>query len=85
MSDHTIGITASIAAVALGAAVIEKHFTLEKTLPGTDHVLSVTPEELRAMVAMIRELEVMLGTPEKRPVPAELAIREQVRSRFPKS
>ncbi|MBI4596962.1 MAG: N-acetylneuraminate synthase family protein [Candidatus Omnitrophica bacterium] len=83
-SDHTIGITAPLIAVALGAAVIEKHFTMDKSLPGTDHALSVTPEELRAMVDGIRRVERLLGVAEKQPVAAELAIRDAVRARFPK-
>jgi sialic acid synthase SpsE len=84
-SDHTIGALAPVIAVALGATVIEKHFTLDKRLPGTDHVLSVTPEELRELVGMIRQAERLLGTALKKPVEAELAIREMVRNRFPKT
>ena len=83
-SDHTLGWLAPLAAVTLGAVVIEKHFTLDKSLPGTDHILSVTPEELRDMVLRIRQLEQLLGHGEKRPGPGELAIREMVRSRFAK-
>jgi sialic acid synthase SpsE len=83
-SDHTIGMLAPILAVALGATVIEKHFTLDRSLPGTDHVLSVTPPELEQLVRDIRASEVLLGAPGKRPTEAELAIRETVRSRFPK-
>ena len=84
-SDHTIGILAPVVAVARGARVIEKHFTLDRSLPGTDHVLSVTPEELEQMVERIREVEVLLGDPEKKPTEEEDAIREFVRSRFPKT
>ena len=83
-SDHTIGITAPIAAVALGARVIEKHYTLAKTLPGTDHILSVTPDEFREMVKEIQRMELMLGSPEKTPRPAEMKIRELVRARWAK-
>lgn len=83
-SDHTIGILAPVVAVALGAEVVEKHFTLDKSLPGTDHVLSVTPDELREMVGMIREVEVLLGSPVKEPTASERSIVEFVRSRFPK-
>lgn len=83
-SDHTVGTLASLAAVALGAEVIEKHFTLDKSLPGTDHVLSVTPEELAGLVAGIREVERLRGTPEKAPTERELAVRDAVRQRFPK-
>ena len=83
-SDHTIGPLASLAAVALGAEVVEKHFTLDKSLPGTDHVLSVTPEELAELVAGVREVERLLGSPEKAPTEREQAIRDAVRQRFPK-
>ena len=84
-SDHTIGVLAPVLAVALGATVIEKHFTLDKGLPGTDHVLSVTPQELREMVERIRQTERLLGEARKEPVEAERAIRETVRNRFPKA
>lgn len=60
-SDHTAGIEVPIAAVALGATVIEKHFTLDRTLPGPDHKASLEPNELRAMVAAIRHIEQSLG------------------------
>lgn len=83
-SDHTVGILAPVAAVSLGAQVIEKHFTLDKSLPGTDHPLSADPQELREMVAMIRRTEKLLGAACKGPVPRELAVREFVRGRFPK-
>jgi len=56
-SDHTLGIEVPIAAVALGATVIEKHFTLDKTLPGPDHKASLEPDELKAMVMAIRNIE----------------------------
>jgi N,N'-diacetyllegionaminate synthase len=83
-SDHTIGTLAPLLAVALGATVVEKHFTLDRSLPGTDHVLSVTPPELEQLVRDIRASEVLLGEPGKHPTQAEIAIREAVRSRFPK-
>ena len=60
-SDHTAGIEADIAAAALGAVVIEKHFTLDKALPGPDHKASHSPEELTAMVAAVRKTELALG------------------------
>ena len=60
-SDHTLGIEVPIAAVALGATVIEKHFTLDKTLPGPDHKASLEPEELKAMVSAIRNIEKAIG------------------------
>lgn len=61
-SDHTKGIEIPIAAVALGAEIIEKHFTLDRTLPGPDHVASLEPQELKAMVDSIRNIESALGT-----------------------
>ncbi len=83
-SDHTMGLLASVAAVALGASVIEKHFTMDKTLPGTDHILSVDPAELATLVRWIRQTERLLGRASKAPTPAELAIRDVVRRRFAK-
>lgn len=65
-SDHTQGIEVPIAAVAMGATVIEKHFTLDKTLPGPDHVASLDPVELKAMVDAIRNIEFAIGMSEKR-------------------
>jgi N-acetylneuraminate synthase/N,N'-diacetyllegionaminate synthase len=70
-SDHTLGIEAPIAAVALGASVIEKHFTLDRNLPGPDHKASLEPEELKAMVQGIRNIEKTLGSPIKKPSPSE--------------
>lgn len=64
-SDHTRGIEVPIAAVALGAQVIEKHFTLSRELPGPDHVASLEPHELKQMVSSIRNIESALGTDEK--------------------
>lgn len=60
-SDHTPGIEVPIAAVALGATVIEKHFTLDKTMPGPDHKASLEPSELQSMVKAIRNIEIALG------------------------
>ena len=65
-SDHTQGIEVPIAAVAMGATVIEKHFTLDKTLPGPDHVASLDPVELKAMVDAIRNIGFAIGMAEKR-------------------
>lgn len=65
-SDHTRGIEVAIAAVAMGASVIEKHFTLDRNLPGPDHKASLEPEELKAMVAAIRNIETALGDGIKR-------------------
>ena len=70
-SDHTRGIEVAIAAVALGASVIEKHFTLDRNLPGPDHKASLEPKELKAMVAAIRNIEIALGDGIKRPTPSE--------------
>jgi len=71
-SDHTPGIWVPIAAVAMGATAIEKHFTLDRTLPGPDHVASLEPDELKQMVADIRGVEVAFGSGMKSPVPSEL-------------
>jgi N,N'-diacetyllegionaminate synthase len=71
-SDHTVGIEVAIAAVALGATVIEKHFTLDRSLPGPDHKASLEPDELKAMVKAIRNVEIALGDGIKRPTPSEL-------------
>lgn len=70
-SDHTSGIEVAIAATALGACVIEKHFTLDRNLPGPDHKASLEPEELKAMVAAIRNIEIALGDGIKRLTPSE--------------
>jgi len=70
-SDHTLGIEVPIAAVALGASVIEKHFTLDKTLPGPDHAASLEPADLKAMVLSIRNIEVALGSNIKKPSSSE--------------
>lgn len=71
-SDHTSGIEVAIAAVALGASVIEKHFTLDRNLPGPDHKASLEPNELKAMIAAIRNIEVALGDGIKRPSQSEI-------------
>lgn len=71
-SDHTLGTEVSIAAVALGASVIEKHFTLDRKLPGPDHKASLEPDELNSMVTQIRNIEKALGDGVKRPMPSEL-------------
>jgi N,N'-diacetyllegionaminate synthase len=71
-SDHTPGIEVSIAAVALGAKMIEKHFTLDRNLPGPDHQASLEPDELKAMVQGIRNIETALGDGIKRPSRSEL-------------
>jgi len=71
-SDHTSGIEIAIAAAAMGAVVIEKHFTLDRSLPGPDHAASLEPAELRQMVAAIRHVESALGSGVKAPAPCEL-------------
>ncbi len=71
-SDHTPGIEAPIAAVALGATVIEKHFTLDKSLPGPDHKASLNPSEFRKMVDGIRNIETGFGDGIKKPTESEL-------------
>ena len=70
-SDHTNGIDVAIAAVAMGASVIEKHFTLDKNLPGPDHSASLEPEALKAMVEGIRRIECALGSAQKQRTPSE--------------
>ena len=70
-SDHTKGIEVPVAAVALGATVIEKHFTLDRNMEGPDHKASLEPEELAAMVSGIRHIEKALGNGDKTPSPSE--------------
>lgn len=70
-SDHTLGMEVAIAAVALGASVIEKHFTLDRNMRGPDHQASLEPAELKNMVKMIRNIETALGTSEKKPTDSE--------------
>jgi N-acetylneuraminate synthase/N,N'-diacetyllegionaminate synthase len=79
LSDHTAGLAVSVAAVARGAAVIEKHFTLDKTLPGPDHRASLDPVELGSLVQSIRDVEAALGDGDKRPMPCELDTRRVAR------
>jgi len=71
-SDHTLGIEVDIAAVAMGASIIEKHLTLDKTMEGPDHKASLEPEELKDMVVAIRNIENALGSYEKKPSPSEI-------------
>lgn len=84
-SDHTLGTLACITAVALGAKVIEKHFTLDKKMEGTDHILSADPKELKYMVSAIREIEALLGSGEKKLTKNESNGRDSMRSRFSKA
>ncbi|WP_343039399.1 N-acetylneuraminate synthase [Microvirga makkahensis] len=78
-SDHTLGTFVSPIAVALGAVVIEKHITLDRTMPGPDHAASIEPDELKAMIAQIREVETLLGDGIKQARPAEYEARRLVR------
>ena len=78
-SDHTPGIAVAVAAAALGAMVIEKHFTLDKTLPGPDHRMSLDPQELKALVAGVREATAALGDGVKAPKPCEQDVRRVAR------
>lgn len=78
-SDHTLGITVPVLAASLGAVVIEKHITLDKSLPGPDHKASLEPREFREMVKKIREVEIALGSNEKKPTEHEKKILKLVR------
>jgi len=79
LSDHTLGINIPVAAVALGACLIEKHFTLDKSLPGPDHQASLEPEELKQMTKAIREVEKAMGDGNKIPKEEERQIRKVAR------
>ena len=81
-SDHTLGIEVPIAAVALGAKVIEKHFTLDKNLEGPDHIASLEPNELKEMVLKIRNIEIALGDGIKKPNKSEEKIKKVVRRKI---
>ncbi|WP_460117036.1 N-acetylneuraminate synthase [Pseudomonas sp. S2_C03] len=78
-SDHTVGCLIPVAAVARGAKVIEKHFTLDRSLPGPDHNASLEPDELKQMVSEIRALELALGSPCKAPQASEWDTRKAAR------
>jgi N,N'-diacetyllegionaminate synthase len=78
-SDHTLGIEIPIAAVALGASVIEKHFTLDRNLPGPDHKASLEPNELQEMIRTIRNVEQAMGDGIKKVMPSETENRDVVR------
>jgi len=79
LSDHTPGIAVPIAAAALGAVVIEKHFTLDRNLPGPDHKASLEPDELKSMITAIRNVESAMGSDKKAPAPSELKNRDIAR------
>lgn len=78
-SDHTAGIEVAIAAAALGASVIEKHMTLDKTMPGPDHSMSLEPDEFLCMVDSVRNIEKAMGSGIKLPAEEELKNRDHVR------
>jgi N,N'-diacetyllegionaminate synthase len=79
LSDHTDGVVAAIGSVALEACMIEKHFTLDKNLPGPDHRFSADPAEFRELVRSVRTMEKSLGNPELRPAPSEALGRRDYR------
>lgn len=79
LSDHSQGVVHAIAAVALGATIIEKHFTLDRQLPGPDHAASLEPKELQEMITGIRRVTQALGDGDKRPMESELRNRGRVR------
>lgn len=79
LSDHTSGIHVGLAAVARGAVVLEKHFTLNRAMVGPDHRASLSPGDLGRLAQGIREVEAALGDPRKRPTPREMKIKNQVR------
>ncbi len=78
-SDHTRGVEVSVAAVGMGATIIEKHFTLDRNMPGPDHKASLEPEELKSLVSSIRNVERAMGSFEKKPTEAELKNRSVAR------
>jgi N,N'-diacetyllegionaminate synthase len=82
LSDHTLGIEIPIAAIALGASVIEKHFTLDRNMPGPDQKMSLEPDELKAMVKAIRNVEMAMGDGIKKPTPSEMKHRDEIRERM---
>lgn len=81
-SDHTEGLLIPVAAVSRGAAIIEKHFTLDRTLPGPDHRASLEPGELKEMVSQIRAVELALGDGRKKPQPSEWDTRAAARQQI---
>ena len=78
-SDHTLGILVPSIAVALGACIIEKHLTLDKSLPGPDHAASMEPQEIKDMICEIRNVEKILGSKEKKPTESEKTIINTIR------
>ena len=82
LSDHSKGIHIPVAATALGAVIIEKHFTSDRSLPGPDHRASLNPEELKNMVCQIRDIEASMGTGRKAPVEIEIKNRNAARKKL---
>lgn len=82
ISDHSIGIEIPIAAVAMGAQVIEKHFTLDRNNGGPDVQASLEPDELKEMVKCIRNVELAMGDGKKKPTDSELKVRDKIRKRM---
>jgi N-acetylneuraminate synthase/N,N'-diacetyllegionaminate synthase len=78
-SDHTIGTEIGVAAVSMGAELLEKHLTLDRTLPGPDHRASLEPDELSSLISGVRRVESALGDGEKRPTPSEMQLATVVR------
>ncbi len=78
-SDHTLGTQVPVMAATLGACVIEKHFTLDKTMPGPDHKASLEPAELKMMVQSVRNVFVVLGSPQKAPTKSEASLLKNIR------
>jgi N,N'-diacetyllegionaminate synthase len=72
LSDHTLGIEIPVAATALGADILEKHFTLSRNMEGPDHEMSIEPNEFKAMVNAVRNVEKALGTGEKKVTESEM-------------
>lgn len=81
-SDHTMGISVPIAAVALGASIIEKHFTLDRNMEGPDQIASTEPDEFKKMVDSIRQIEVAIGDGVKKPTDSEVEISKVVLKRI---
>jgi N-acetylneuraminate synthase len=79
LSDHTLGVEVAVAAVARGAAIVEKHLTLDKRLPGPDHRASLDPTEFAALARAVRTVEAALGDGQKRPMPSEADTRRVAR------